>query len=339
MNSLASQDRNFSVGISKWYLSLGRNNLPWRKNVSPYRVWISEIMLQQTQVKTVVPFFEKFIRKYPNLKSISTASEEEILALWSGLGFYRRAKNIFKTKEIIKKDFKNRFPKNFEELILLPGIGKSTAGAIMSIAYQKPYPILDANVKRVISRYKNIDLNNKDSIKKLWLLSKELTPEKNIFEYTQGIMDLGATICSTRSPTCINCPISKSCINSFNDFEMKVKAKKKRPKKKISFVLAHSNNTFLLFKKNENSFWQSLWTPYDKDRIGKNNFFKQPVKRKKINFNHLLSHLELDITVEKVEYKRPFKIQTNLEHKWINKDSIHNYGLPKPIKTIIENHG
>jgi len=339
LNNAALQNHNFSESISKWYLSLGRNNLPWRKNVSPYRVWISEIMLQQTQVKTVVPFFKRFIKKYPSLKSISNASEEEILALWTGLGFYRRAKNIFKTKEIIKKDFKNIFPKKFDELILLPGIGKSTAGAIMSIAYQKPYPILDANVKRVISRYKNIDLDNKDSIKKLWLLSEELTPEENIFEYTQGIMDLGATVCSARSPTCINCPISNLCINSFNDFEMKVKTKKERPKKKISFVLAHSNNSFLLFKKNENSFWQSLWIPYDKDCVGKNNFFKQPVKRKKINFNHLLSHLELDITVEKVEYKKPFKIRTNLEHKWINKNLIHNYGLPKPIKTIIEDHG
>ena len=336
---MALQNHNFSEDVSKWYLSLGRNNLPWRKNVSPYRVWISEIMLQQTQVKTVVPFFKKFIKKYPNLKSISTASEEEILALWSGLGFYRRAKNIFKTKEIIKKDFKNRFPKKFEQLILLPGIGRSTAGAIMSIAYQKPYPILDANVKRVISRYKNIDLDDKDSIKKLWLLSEELTPEKNIFEYTQGIMDLGATICSARSPKCINCPVNNSCINSFKNFEMKAKTKKERPKKKISFVLAYSEDSFLLFKKNGNSFWQSLWVPYDKDSHNESNLFKQPIKRKKINFNHLLSHLELDITVEKFEYKRPFEIKTNLEYKWINKDRIHNYGLPKPIKTIIENHG
>ena len=237
MNNSVLQNHNFSESISKWYLTLGRNNLPWRKNVSPYRVWISEIMLQQTQVKTVVPFFKRFIKKYPSLKSISNASEEEILALWTGLGFYRRAKNIFKTKEIIKKDFKNIFPKKFDELILLPGIGKSTAGAIMSIAYQKPYPILDANVKRVISRYKNIDLDNRDSIKKLWLLSEELTPEENIFEYTQGIMDLGATVCSARSPTCINCPISNSCINSFNDFEMKVRPKRKDQRKKYLLCL------------------------------------------------------------------------------------------------------
>ena len=131
--------------------------------------------------------------------------------------------------------------------------------------------------------------DSKDSIKKLWLLSEELTPEKNIFEYTQGIMDLGATVCSARSPICINCPVSNSCRNSFNDFEMRSKAKKERPKKKISFVLAYSNDSFLLFKKNENSFWQSLWIPYNKDSHSEGHLFKQPIKRKKIYVNNLLS--------------------------------------------------
>jgi len=220
LKTLKSQNKSFSQEIYTWYSLFGRNNLPWRKNISPYRVWISEIMLQQTQVKTVIPFFNKFIKKYPTLKSIASASEDDILALWTGLGFYRRAKNIYKTKEIIKNDFKNRFPKNFDELILLPGIGRSTAGAIMSIAYQKSYPILDANVKRVISRYKKINTDEKGVVKTLWSLSKNLTPEKNIFEYTQGIMDLGATICNIRSPNCLDCPINKTCKSAFKNFEI-----------------------------------------------------------------------------------------------------------------------
>ena len=153
-------------------------------------------MLQQTQVKTVIPFFKKFISRYPNLKSLSIANEEEILALWTGLGFYRRAINIYKAKEIILSDFKNRFPKSFDDIVRLPGIGESTAGAIMSIAYQIPYPILDANVKRVISRYESVDNDSTHkSNKKLWALSNKHTPKKNIFSYTQGIMDLAATIC------------------------------------------------------------------------------------------------------------------------------------------------
>ena len=192
------EDKKFSKEIIEWYRLFGRDNLPWRKNVSPYKIWISEIMLQQTQVKTVIPFYKKFLKKYPNLKSIAPAREDDILALWTGLGFYRRAKNIYKTKEIIKKSFSNRFPKKFSELVELPGIGRSTAGAIMSIAYQEPFPILDANVKRVISRYKKINLKEKTSIKKLWSSSEDLIPKKNIFEYTQGIMDLGATICRSK---------------------------------------------------------------------------------------------------------------------------------------------
>jgi A/G-specific adenine glycosylase len=152
-NDQSKVDSLFSKKIISWYEISGRTNLPWRKNITPYRVWISEIMLQQTQVKTVIPFFKKFIKKYPNLKSLSEATEEDILALWTGLGFYRRAKNIFKTKEILKKDFKNIFPKTYENIVSLPGIGDSTAGAIMSIAYKRSFPILDANVKRNLSRF------------------------------------------------------------------------------------------------------------------------------------------------------------------------------------------
>ena len=328
----------FSPNITKWYIQNGRKNLPWRKVITPYRIWISEIMLQQTQVKTVIPFYKKFIKKYPNLKSISLATEDDILALWTGLGFYRRAKNIYRTKEIIKKEYKNKFPSKYEELISLPGIGRSTAGAIMSIAYKESYPILDANVKRVISRYKKINTNEKGVVKTLWSLSKNLTPEKNIFEYTQGIMDLGATVCNIRSPNCLDCPINKKCKSAFKNFEIRYKAKKEKPKKKIFFTLAHSKKSFLLFKKNEKSFWESLWIPYDGKDFKESNILKEPAKRKIKTINHALSHMELDITIEIVDYRTPFKIKSNLEHRWISKNQIDNYGLPKPIRTIIENH-
>ena len=295
-------------------------------------------MLQQTQVKTVIPFFNKFIKKFPNLKSISKASEDEILALWSGLGFYRRAKNIYKTKEVIKSEFKNRFPKKFEELILLPGIGRSTAGAIMSIAYNKPYPILDANVKRVISRYKNINLEQKDAIKSLWSLSAIYTPSENVFEYTQGIMDLGATICHLRSPTCSECPLNLSCQSAFKEFDVNKRNKKQKLTKRINFTLAHSNQSFLLLKKNEQSFWESLWIPYDNQYQDFDRIFKEPRKTKIQNLFHPLSHIDLEITVKIFDYDKPFNIDTNLEHQWINKSQINDFGLPKPIKAIIDTY-
>ncbi len=296
-------------------------------------------MLQQTQVKTVIPYFKRFIKRYPNLKQISLASEEEILALWTGLGFYRRAKNIFKTKEVIKNDYKNKFPSSFNEIIALPGIGRSTAGAIMSIAYRNSYPILDANVKRVISRYRNINLHDKSAIKKLWLLSESFSPKKNIFEYTQGIMDLGATICKTRSPSCKECPLSNSCKSAFQNFEFISKKKKKKSKRKIHFTLAHSKSNFLLFKRNKKTFWESLWLPCDNQNLKASNIFQDPCKCEVRNFNHALSHIDLDITIQIFDYESPFKIKTNLEHQWVSKDQIDKFGMPKPIKTIIENYG
>ena len=333
MNNITKNNK-FSKLISDWYFVNGRNHLPWRKQVTPYRIWISEIMLQQTQVKTVIPFFKKFLRKYPNLKSLSVASEDEILALWTGLGFYRRAKNIYKAKEIIKQEYKNIFPKKFEELIALPGIGKSTAGAIMSLAYHEPYPILDANVKRVLSRFKRVEPVEKD----LWVLSELVTPEKNVFAYTQGIMDIGATICSIKEPECRDCPINEICSSAFKASKQTPKKHKEKSIKKINFILAHSNKSFLLFKKEEKTFWESLWVPFDNKSSKKEIIFKKPNKTKVKNVSHALSHLNLDITVEIFDYSAPFKIKTNLTHQWVSKDDINNYGLPKPIKTIIENY-
>lgn len=335
-----SNNSVFSKNITTWYITNGRDNLPWRKNVTPYRIWISEIMLQQTQVKTVIPFFKIFIKKYPNIKSLSSASEENVLALWTGLGFYRRAKNIYKAKEIIKNDFNNIFPKTFEEIISLPGVGESTAGAIMSIAYQQSYPILDANVKRVISRHESVENSSKSSsIKSLWGLSKQLTPKENIFEYTQGIMDLGATVCSTHDAKCSVCPLSISCLSAFDEnikpkknFKTKVKAKKN-----IHFFLACSDNSVLLFKKNEGTFWESLWTPYElQNNKNKLIFKKKFLNKETINKKHKLSHIDLDLTIDISYFKNTFDLDTNLEYKWINREDIDKFGLPKPIKTIIE---
>ena len=159
--------KKISNQVVAWYLKSGRHHLPWRHKVTPYRIWISEIMLQQTQVQTVIPYFNAFIKKYPNLQKLSLATEDEILAEWSGLGFYRRARNIFASKEIIKTDYQNKFPKELEQIIRLPGIGKSTAGALMSLAFLEPQPILDGNVKRVISRLIKKDIATLKE-KELW---------------------------------------------------------------------------------------------------------------------------------------------------------------------------
>ena len=308
--------------------------MPWRKKVTPYRIWISEIMLQQTQVKTVIPYFKNFITKFPSQKKLSEASEDQIMAAWSGLGFYRRARNIFATKEIIKNNYRNRFPKDFQQIIELPGIGKSTAGAIMSLAYLDPHPILDGNVKRVISRFLKKEL---DLIKEaeLWKLSKEMVNRDDCFSYTQGIMDLGATICSPSNPSCGECPISSQCLSAF-----KVDAVKKNKisvaKKVISMNLSliQTEKSLLLAKNEASSIWKNLWLPFDTESV------KNDIKKFKLiadqKINHELTHRKLEINLRTYVSLKELKIETNQTYKWIKKDRIDDYGLPKPISNVIK---
>ena len=336
-NDLSKADSLFSKKIISWYEINGRNTLPWRKNITPYRVWISEIMLQQTQVKTVIPFFKKFLKKYPNLKSLSEATEEDILALWTGLGFYRRAKNIFKTKEILKKDFKNIFPKTFENIVSLPGIGESTAGAIMSIAYERSFPILDANVKRTLSRFELIKNDSTtQSNKVLWDFSRIHTPKEKIFEYTQGIMDMGATVCTPLAPSCDICPANKLCKSAFSVLKQETKKKKINPTKKINFVLAVNENAFLLFKKSEKTFWESLWVPYELEANNRLPWSHSFNNKEELNHKHKLSHLDLDLNIQILHYDKKFKFKSNKEYKWIHISDIDKFGLPKPIKSIMD---
>ena len=337
MSEISNGDSELSALVIKWYQLNGRKELPWRKNVTPYRTWISEIMLQQTQVKTVIPFYLRFIKTYPNLKKLMLADEDQIIALWSGLGFYRRAKNIFKAKEHIKNKFGGKFPNNYSDLVSLPGIGESTAGAIMSIAFKESHPILDANVKRVLTRHSKIieDSPSKKN-KLLWEMSRRQTPKYNIFDYTQGIMDLGARICKPKFPLCSECPIVDICESAFEVTEEKPKQKlsKSKPEIDITFTLAYTDNYFLLFKRNEETFWQGLWLPSEQPKahriLKKNSCYKKNIDKK-----HKLTHLDLNLSITLLKYNEVFDIKTNAEYRWIKKIDINNIGLPAPIKKII----
>ena len=203
---------NLGEKISNWYVENGRQNLPWRNSISPYRVWISEVMLQQTQVNTAIAYFERFMAKYPDLQTIKNATEDDIYNLWSGLGYYRRANYIFQAKELIHNKFRGEMPDNYDELISLPGVGRSTAGAILSIAFNKPYPILDANVKKVISR---IFFKKHFEEKIFWNLSEDILDKKNIFNFQQGVMDLGSQLCLPKNPKCNLCPVNNNCQSNF----------------------------------------------------------------------------------------------------------------------------
>ena len=332
--SLNKRYQLFSQQVVQWYLEHGRHDLPWRRKVTPYRTWISEIMLQQTQVKTVIPYFKNFIKKFPSQKSLSEASEDQVLAAWSGLGFYRRARNIFATKEIIKKNYGNRFPNEFKKIIELPGIGKSTAGAIMSLAYLDPHPILDGNVKRVISRLLKKELELLKEAE-LWKLSQEMVNKDDCFSYTQGIMDLGATICTPSNPSCSKCPVSSQCLSAFKVRSVK-KNKAVRVKKVIvmNLSLIQTKKSLLLMKNETDSIWKNLWLPFQSGSI------KNHIKNFKLTANqkiyHELTHRKLEINLKTYSSAKEVEIKTNQTYKWIKKDRIEEYGLPKPISKVIK---
>ena len=187
---------SLSNDLINWHKQSGRKNLPWQVKTNPYKVWISEIMLQQTQVKTVIPFFLKFVERYPNINSLANSDEDEVLSYWSGLGYYSRGRNLLKSAKILKKDFNSVMPDTSEELQLLPGIGKSTAGAILSLGFGIKAPILDGNAKRVLVRYYNINdpVDLTSTVNQLWEIAENNLPENECDVYTQAIMDVGALI-------------------------------------------------------------------------------------------------------------------------------------------------
>ena len=198
----------FSEKLLHWYDRIDRRQFPWQKNKTPYRVWVSEIMLQQTQANKVVDRFKAFIRRFPSLKRLASAEITEVLEQWAGLGYYQRAHRLHATARIIRRDHGGRFPQTFSDLLALPGIGKSTAGAIFSLAFKRPYAALDGNIKRVLARYCDVAGHPEQARvkRRLWREADALLPERRIGDYTQAIMELGASVCKPRNPQCAACP-------------------------------------------------------------------------------------------------------------------------------------
>ncbi|HET7674262.1 MAG TPA: A/G-specific adenine glycosylase, partial [Gammaproteobacteria bacterium] len=206
----------FSTRLLAWFDCHGRHDLPWQRNPTPYRVWVSEIMLQQTQVSAVIPYFERFTARFPDLPALAAAPLDEVLALWAGLGYYARARNLHRAAQIVCADHGGKLPRDIDALTALPGIGRSTAGAILALSRDERHPILDGNVKRVLARYHGIEGWPGDAAvaARLWACAEEHTPPENCARYTQAIMDLGATVCTRHKPLCALCPQRMECAAS-----------------------------------------------------------------------------------------------------------------------------
>jgi A/G-specific adenine glycosylase len=330
-----------STLLLPWYEQHGRHDLPWQRNKTAYRVWVSEIMLQQTQVKTVIPYYQRFLARFPNLKSLATAPIDDVLQHWAGLGYYTRARNLHKTAQILWHENAGRFPRSKERLSSLPGIGESTAAAIVSFAYSESATILDGNVKRVLTRFYAIpgDPNKTELKTKLWEIASDNTPKYNCPAYNQAIMDLGATCCTRTKPSCERCPLKSACrayeLGTPTVFPHK-SAPIKRQHEGLHFVVLKHKNRIALVKRPSTGVWGGLWCfPDCKKSEELSNWLQQNgvnVKKKTPleRITHELSHRSLTIDSTLVECQ-----STNL-FEWVSMSDIHGYGVPKPVSKILK---
>lgn len=336
----------FQQQILAWFDRHGRKDLPWQQNISPYRVWLSETMLQQTQVATVIPYFKRFVEQFPTLETLAQASVDDVLQLWSGLGYYARARNLHKTARIIAEH--GLFPDTLEELTALPGIGRSTAGAILSIAFNKSYPILDGNVKRVLTRFRAVTgWPGAGSVnKELWELSARFTPEIRVAAYTQAMMDLGATICTRNNPACGFCPLATDCLARISGNVLAFpssKPAKTMPVKQLIFLMARDNSQRILLEKRPPvGIWGGLWSLPEFDRIESARRWCQANRMAIVSQQHLpvrrhtFSHYHLDFTPLLVQIDNPVDQVMEAEQRvWFETEQIHALGLPAPVKQLL----
>ena len=248
-----------------WHRAAGRHDLPWQLARTPYRVWVSEVMLQQTQVATVIPYYRRFMERFAEVAALAEAPLDEVLHLWSGLGYYARARNLHRAAQRLRDEFGGQFPRAFADVAALPGIGRSTAGAILALAREERHPILDGNARRVLARYFGIEGAPTDAAatRRLWRLAEDCTPAVQVAAYTQAIMDLGATVCVRRRPLCSECPLARDCSARGSGRQHEIPAARRggaRRRQRVFMVVAlHECGEVLLERRPESGVWGGLW--------------------------------------------------------------------------------
>jgi A/G-specific adenine glycosylase len=330
---------NFSTALLAWFDTHGRKNLPWQQEKSPYRVWLSEIMLQQTQVVTVIPYFEAFVARFPTVESLADAPLDDVLQRWAGLGYYARARNLHKAAQSIVQ--RGYFPDTLPELLELSGIGKSTAGAILSIAFQQSQPILDGNVKRVLTRFYAISgwTGSRKIETQLWNLSEKITPIERCDDYTQAIMDLGATLCTRSKPRCDDCPMSTACVafstKMITNYPSKRPTQKLPIKQTIFLIIQNEPQQIWLEQRPMKGIWGGLWSLPEVETIedAQNwcNARNLQIQHSQllISQRHTFSHYHLNFTPMLIDVKLAENLNFHTRQQWQNR------ALPAPITTLL----
>lgn len=341
----------FAQRLLIWFDEHGRKDLPWQIDPNPYRVWVSEIMLQQTQVTTVIPFYQRFITRFPTVHALATAELDEVLHHWSGLGYYARGRNLHKAARVIVADLNGAFPVGVEKLGKLPGIGRSTAGAIAAISQGRQAPILDGNVKRVLARFHMVPgyPGETQTLKALWQHSEKHTPDERVADYTQAIMDLGATVC-IQHPSCTTCPLEARCEAHANDqtdqFPGRRPKKAKPSRRTRMFLITDPQNACLLEQRPARGIWGGLWTPPERDPgysvaqlcrefgIAEGDI---EATRTAAQFRHTFTHFHLDIEPVYVQLKQaPSCVRDGARLLWYSPGTNTRVGLSAPAVRLLK---
>ena len=344
----AGRAAQFAPALLAWFEVDGRKDLPWQRDPTPYRVWVSEIMLQQTQVATAIPYFEAFIARFPDVRTLAGARLDEVLHLWSGLGYYARARNLHRAAQVIVRDHGGRFPPDFESVLALPGIGRSTAGAILALSRGQRHAILDGNVKRVLARYFAVrGFPGEAAVEKeLWSLAEACTPALRVGEYTQAIMDLGATVCTRARPACLLCPLAEGCDARAQGLEGSLPAPRprtRRPQREAWVVVARrGQHQVLLERRPASGVWGGLWglpefpTRAHAEQWCSEHLSGASAAERGDPLRHAFSHFDYEMRPLVVRcLGKSAELRDDDRYRWYDPRDPMKVGLPKPIATLI----
>jgi A/G-specific adenine glycosylase len=342
---------DYAAPLLAWFDASGRHDLPWQHPRTPYRVWLSEIMLQQTQVRVVVPYFERFVAALPDVRTLAAATLDEVLALWSGLGYYARARNLHAAAQLCVERHGGDLPRDFDALLALPGIGRSTAGAILAQAWGERAAILDGNVKRVLCRYHGIDgwPGTPAVERQLWTLAERHLPGARLADYTQAQMDFGATLCTRHSPACVLCPLQADCValheGRVEELPTPKPGKPLPQRAAMVLLLQDSHGRTLLQRRPPTGVWASLWSlPEAEAPADARAWFDAHVRGDYDTAEpldpiaHGFSHYRLDLSpllwrdVAAVD-----AVRDNDDLRWVSVDELAGLGIPAPIRKLLEN--
>ncbi len=342
--SLAS----FSARLLAWFDEHGRKDLPWQQVKDAYRIWVSEIMLQQTQVQTVIPYFERFIQSFPDVVSLADAEQDDVLQHWSGLGYYARARNLHRAAQIVRDEHDGEFPNTLDAATELPGIGRSTAGAILSLAFDQGHAILDGNAKRVLARHEAVDgwPGTSSVAKRLWEIAEQNTPADQTAAYTQAIMDLGATLCTRSKPACERCPVATDC-TALNTVSVTLfpgrKPRKEKPQRSTTMVIAHHGGHVYLERRPEAGIWGGLWSLPEIDGTAVDDWCIEKLCTGATStdawdtLRHSFSHYDLDIQPIVVRVGSPLsKVADSDDATWHRLGDQLPGGVAAPVNKLLE---